>query len=596
MRGTVRAAFLGLCLLAVTPSPALGERANEGIDVVILVDESQSLSRKDVEAERAAVAQFVSLPILIDRDIRVTIAPFSSGSKSPRELEGCKLTPLTSDTVDLLVGCSTKVQRQTNGDADDTDFASALDFATELLGDEGSAERTRAVILMTDGQYDPDGNENVTEKEQAALDTALAKAKANEVSIWAIGFGKAKLGALKYYVDAGAQPGKDCDPLPEPKIVKSVNLADEVTKFVRTIGCGIDVTGSPTPSSYVVHPFMDTLAVSVDGFDGDTPVLTDANGKKVCDGSWKPAGEFLNCKVSLDGSTPGIWTVRTNQPAKAIWMSEGHIGGLLTDCTTRPTLTVFREDKKPIDWESTDVWPTLTGYLVDEAGQTLDEFPQAANGPSIDVDISAAEGATRLEFTLNRGGVGTPSFQLAKRISCDLVATPPTSATSVPRPTETVVSATTTTTEPGVLTPNSGSSTWIWIVLLLAAGGGGFVAYMWYRSRLFPIGTVIFQESRDRPGTFVELEGEVSGKRRVSLVNAGGRFLSLEPYAGSADITLSRLGDEVRVQYPAGNPVEEGEEPVINEEVVPFGIALRVQGYVIRVDLPMGFDDEGEEL
>ena len=204
------------------------------------------------------------------------------------------------------------------------------------------------------------------------------------------------------------------------------------------------------------------------------------------------------------------------------------------------------------------------------------------------------DGATRLEFTLDRGGDDAPSFQLAKRISCDLVAVPPSSEASVPPPTETVAPATTTTTEPGAGTPDPGSSAWIWIVVLLAAGGGVFLAYMWYRSRLFPAGTVILQESRDRPGTFVELDGEVSGKRRVSLVNAGGRFLSLEPYAGAADITLSRSGDEVRVQYPSGDPVEEGEEPVINEEVVPFGIALRVQGYVIRVDLPVGFDDEEE--
>jgi hypothetical protein len=106
----------------------------------------------------------------------------------------------------------------------------------------------------------------------------------------------------------------------------------------------------------------------------------------------------------------------------------------------------------------------------------------------------------------------------------------------------------------------------------------------------------VLQESQDRPGTFVELDGEVSGKRRVSLLNSGGRFLNLEPYAKSADITLSRVGEEVRVQYPSTSVGEDGDEVIINEEMVPFGIALTVQGFVIRVDVPVGFDEDDEEI
>lgn len=595
MRRTFGAVLLGLCLGTVVPSSALGERANEAIDIVILVDESQSLSRKDVESERVAVEKFVSLPILIDRDIRVTIAPFSSGPKSPRVLAGCSRAPLTSDTVELLVGCSTKVQRQTKNDADDTDFASAIGFATDILGAPESAGRTHAVILMTDGQYDPDGNERVSETEQSNLDSALARAKENDVSIWAIGFGKAQLKALKSYVDAGAQPVTDCPPLPEPKILRSASLlAAEVTRFVETIGCGIDTDRSPTPSTYKVHPFMDTLAVSVEGSADDEPVLTDSEGTAVC--NWVRVGQNWNCKVDLDGSRPGTWTVRTGKTAFATWMSEGRIDGALSDCTTEPVLSIFREDKNPIDWDSTSEWPTLTGYLVDDAGQTLKEFSLVADGESLKVNTAGIEGATRLEFTLSRDEDSTPKVKLAKRISCDLVEVPPTSPPTVPPVTTTGTASSTTTTVSISAPPGDSSSSWVWILVLLAMGGALFGGYKWYRSRLFPPGTIVLQESRDKPGLFVELDGEVQGKRRISLLNSGGRFLNIEPYAKTADITLSRSGDEVRVQYPSGEPVEEGEEPVINEEVVPFGIALRVQGYVIRVDLPVGFDDEEEEI
>jgi hypothetical protein len=373
-------------------------------------------------------------------------------------------------------------------------------------------------------------------------------------------------------------------------------LADEVTKFVETIGCGIDTDTSPTPSSYSVHPFMGTLAVSVSGGGADDPVLTDSDGKEMCNGSWQRVGGKFNCTMALDGSKPGLWTVRTKGPASATWMSEGYIDGAISNCTSAPVLSVFRDDKNPVDWEASKEWPALTGYLVDQAGQTLKEFSVLADKPSIDVDVSGAEGATRLEFTLNRDGEAAPSFKLVKRISCDLVESPVISSSSVSPTTSPVTTGATTTSVAAAQGADESGSSWVWILLLLGAAAAAFGGYKWYRSRLFPPGTTVLQESQDRPGTFVELDGEVSGKRRVSLLNSGGRFLNLEPYAKSADITLSRVGEEVRVQYPSTSVGEDGDEVIINEEMVPFGIALTVQGFVIRVDVPVGFDEDDEEI
>ena len=77
-------------------------------------------------------------------------------------------------------------------------------------------------------------------------------------------------------------------------------------------------------------------------------------------------------------------------------------------------------------------------------------------------------------------------------------------------------------------------------------------------------------------------------------MNAGGKFLQLGLYAAEADISLQRLGDEIRVQYPT-QQLDDKDQPIVDEQVVPFGISLKVQGFVIRVDAPEGLDVEEDE-
>ena len=77
-------------------------------------------------------------------------------------------------------------------------------------------------------------------------------------------------------------------------------------------------------------------------------------------------------------------------------------------------------------------------------------------------------------------------------------------------------------------------------------------------------------------------------------MNTGGKFLQLGLYAAEADISLQRLGDEIRVQYPS-EQLDDKDQPIVDEQVVPFGISLKVQGFVIRVDAPEGLDVEEDE-
>ena len=237
----------------------------------------------------------------------------------------------------------------------------------------------------------------------------------------------------------------------------------------------------------------------------------------------------------------------------------------------------------------------MRGTFLDSTGVTLREFPIEANSESIPIEIplDLKNSATRIEVVLDRDTFSEFPFTMT-RASCDL--TPGQSSTSIE------LSSSTVQPQPGTTIPDptgddDGGGLPLWVKVLgltVLIGAGGLAFKRFKSSRVFPAGTVVSQESVDRPGVFVPLDGEIEGKRRVSLVNAGGKFLQLGLYAAEADISLQRLGDEIRVQYPT-QQLDDKDQPIVDEQVVPFGISLKVQGFVIRVDAPEGLDVEEDE-
>lgn len=589
-----RVALALILSLSATPSSwvsAALEPPKLDLDIAVLVDESRSLSPKDVAAERSAVVQIVSNPVLFDSDIRISIVPFSSGDQSPRELPGCTSVQLTGDTSEILAKCAGQIVRQTRKSSSNTDFATAISRTSSQLLKPEASNRFHAIVLLTDGQYDPDGDEITSSDEKQSLENALESARAGMVAIWALGFGNANLKALQGYSDAGAQVPSECVKGPKSSKVSVTELDMQMGQLVASLTCTPAPDPQPTPNSFSVNPLLNRMFLSVTS--RSKPSVIDAAGHDPCSELWTQKESRYECILELDGSNAGEWTIRTDTPGVVDHQLLGDLSGSIESCDANPILRVNRTDGLPINWDDVGEWPLLNGYFLDGAGVTLaPPMVVRIDRPAIPLTIPAGikERAARLEIELPRDSKDSLVYSLS-RVSCDLGQLPVASSTTSTGDT-TLTSSTTVTTVPETRTidepPNH---LWIWVVSFLLIGGACLLAFRIRRNRLFPDGTLVMQESLDKPGTFVELDGEVAGKRRVSLRKSGGRFLSLEPYGDAADITLSRSGLEVQVEYPTGEISEDG-EAVVERTTAPFGIALKVQGFVIRVDIPEGIDEE----
>ena len=582
---------------------ANAESDNADLNLVLAVDESRSLSLRDVEAERQALSQIVTSPVLFDRNVRVTLLPFSSGVSSPRRLQGCETVEITAKNAETLLNCIKQVKRQKLPfSTSNTNFASAIEVANSILM---SQEGANAIVLLTDGQYDPDGNGEVSSQEQSELDDSLRKSREINATIWSLGFGKAKLTTLEQYSEAGAQPALKCPSLPGAILARTADLSIQLSNVISAVSC----TSPPpppaqTPSKYPVHPMVETLGVTVYSTSSEAPSLTDPSGNVACF-SWNKFSYGIDvkvtqysCKVSVNSVQSGDWTVIADGDATALWQSSGTLESRLDNCSSTPVLKIARSSGNSIDWKLESKWPVMRGTFLDSTGGTLREFPIEANSESIPIEIplDLKNSATRIEVVLDRDTFSEFPFTMT-RASCDL--TPVQSSTSI-EPTGSTVQP-----QPGTTIPDptgdddddggGGLPLWVKVVgIIILIGAGGLAFKRFKSSRVFPAGTVVSQESTDLPGVFIPLDGEIEGKRRVSLVNAGGKFLQLGLYAAEADISLQRLGDEIRVQYPS-EQLDDKDQPIVDEQVVPFGISLEVQGFVIRVDAPEGLDVEEDE-
>ena len=370
---------IGLLVLSLSSLCAVNgvsaETDTKNVDIVILVDESTSLSAEDVAREQEAVENIINLPKLKDQSIRIQILPFSSGSTSPRLLPVCDLTELDIAGVAFLSEkCLPQIRRESsdsgsNG-AGNTDFASAIDTALSVLFEKNDPGRRKAILLLTDGRFDPTGNGEPSIAEQQSFGSVLGRAEKERVQIWPLGFGdKVEFFALTDYAAKGYQGEKNC-PRPRPEIADPDKLGTLVYTMIGAITCSDIPPPQPTPSDIVVHPFVDRLSISV--FDSASePAVKGPDGTIECADQWEKKGTRYLCQLVLDGSQPGVWNVFGSDGSKVVSQISGSVKISLNDCDSKPTLTVVRSDDNPTQWDTKVEWPEVEISQFDKTGAEL---------------------------------------------------------------------------------------------------------------------------------------------------------------------------------------------------------------------------------
>ena len=584
-------------LITLFALPSFGVRADsvtrDNIDIYVLVDESTSLSQKDVELERAAVEGIVSLQTIKKRGIRVGIVPFSSGKSSPLVIEGCDLVPVDDGNDMLLADCAKKIMRQFN-DSGNTDFAGAFNFVADAVEELDEDDRIPVIILLTDGIYDPDGNEEVSDDEKDSLDHAIERLKDAEIPIWALGFGQANLESLQGYSELTQRESSNCDADANARIVESDNLAIQLKVIVGEATCSDVSPPEPIPSKRFVHPLIDTVVVTVSTGDDNPPTLTSPSGKLLCSNEFREISRrVFQCALTENGMNPGIWTVDAAPRSLVTWEFFGNVLLEFDTCPNPTTLKLGRLDGNQVDFDSADLWPSVDVSLNGQSRGVL-----LLNSESIalsEIITSLPEtGVLRAEAVAGSRRSGLPRLN-AKPATCDLGA-PPVPTSTIPPPTTVPVPPPPSCEELG----NCPTPIWVWILPVIVLAGATYVFMRWRRTLVFPAGTLLTQQSPVNAKAWIEPTGDLGSDigevKKVALtVERPSKKISANSYGAACDYVLSTSKGQVLVESVTlevdAEPSESGTTRMSKLE--PFGLAIELEpGVVIRVERPELTDQE----
>ncbi|WP_345571704.1 vWA domain-containing protein [Nonomuraea rosea] len=330
--------------LLPTPARAPEPSAVKPVRVVILVDESGSLTEPDVARERAA-SQLIALSELSPQS-QVAVVGFGSSNGPGQSAVDivCPLTGVeTAQDRESLSRCVDKLHRRDSAEGGDTDHAAAVEQALDIMNKPDDQQRAKIVFLLTDGvldvrnspQYGADPQAR-NRNAQAQIDRSLKDAEKARVQIWPLGFGAADKSGLDAFAAGGwRQPcGDQASATPRARVVASsadvVRSLLEAFAYARCAGIEQPVTDSldagATVDLHVNIPIIATdgsivvvkrdKRIQVTYFDPDGNQVPKQGEQN--DSTFQAAGEAGPVEsLRIRNPVPGRWRVQLKSPAGA---------------------------------------------------------------------------------------------------------------------------------------------------------------------------------------------------------------------------------------------------------------------------------------
>lgn len=181
--------------------------------IVVLVDESGSLSPDDVARERDAVRLIVQGEP--SPESTVSVVGFASADAPGQSAVDrvCPPTQLnTPQNRQSLADCAGLLRRRDSAEGDGTDHVAALREALNSLSVPAAAGQPKIVFLLTDGELDvsksPAYGGNSDDRNSAAkrqVPSLLAELSRAGVQVWPLGFGTADRAQLDGFATGAAQ-------------------------------------------------------------------------------------------------------------------------------------------------------------------------------------------------------------------------------------------------------------------------------------------------------------------------------------------------------------------------------------------------------
>ena len=538
---------LGMLFVLSILSPNAGVYASsendsmDRVDILIAVDESASLTSASVRAMKDALRTIIQAPEVRQGGVRIGVLPFSSGNNLPRRVSSCELTEINGESKQRLLNCVDQIVRQRKKGQSDTDFSGIIDSA---ITDFAKTDATKVILLLTDGKYDPDGDEIISPLEKSDLDKSLKNAKNNKVSLWALGFGKADKIALDSYVRAGDGGDKNCASRPEAVIADVTDLSAEMQRILDFATCTGGTLGAAYPKfEFVVNPLLSKVNIEVTAgvsLKQSAVSVTGPDGSLLCADAEIEGGRWV-CTESVGGGDGGVWTVATSVKgalARATW--NGSINVQVIKCLVEKesvpvaAVKVSRADGQSVnyDFDSDAQWPQVIVTLSDGKDQIyrtneielkketteilgIDEVPI---GTHIDVDFN--RDVSEEERLLIRAdqisncvlGPATVATTTSSSImSTTTVASVPTTVASIP------------TTVAPIGEEEQPASPWLlYLVGLFVLLAAGAFAYTKLGGKKFPDEAELFVRNPVNPAVFNSVE-IIAGLRKVYFDLESGR-------------------------------------------------------------------------
>ncbi|WP_190823207.1 vWA domain-containing protein [Saccharopolyspora pogona] len=337
-RWVARAAALllagGLPLAAPPPASAQdAPPALQPVQIVLLVDQSGSLTEQDVAAERDAARVIVQGEPA--RDSTVSVLGFGSANAPGRSAVDPVCPPTKPDSPQsrqFLGDCVGGIHRRTPAEGDGTDHVQGLRQALSYLSQPGTEGQPKIVFLLTDGVLDvrdsPEYGKTADERNATArfrLSGVLDELNHAGVSVWPLGFGQAGQKQLDEFATGAAQDrcGLHTAPPRATVIKESADLWGAIGRASSSARCtsvGEPVPDRLPPGGTVELP-VEVPAIASEGtilvFKRDPRILVsylDPNGEKV------PAnGDFGGSHFELGGQDTEAEAMRILNPAPGRW-------------------------------------------------------------------------------------------------------------------------------------------------------------------------------------------------------------------------------------------------------------------------------------
>ncbi|QFZ19631.1 vWA domain-containing protein [Saccharothrix syringae] len=344
-RWSARVALVAALLAgAATTAPARAQEPPpqlQPVRIVVLVDQSGSLTDEDVAAERDAVRVIVQGEP--SPGSTVSVVGFASADRSEQSAVDVVCPPTALDTPQrrqVLADCVGGLRRRTEAEGDGTDHVAALNTALGYLDAPGATDQRKIVYLLTDGELDVSdspayGPGPGADRNAAALDQVpglLDRLAAAGVAVWPLGFGKANPDLLARFATGGAQDRCGVrTPAPGATVVTGsadlLRTIGDASRRARCASVGDPVTGE-LPDGGSLDLRVDVPAIASAGsilvYKRDPRVVVgylDPNGDQVPVNGGSGVSRF---ELSGQGTEtealrivnpePGTWTVRLSAP------------------------------------------------------------------------------------------------------------------------------------------------------------------------------------------------------------------------------------------------------------------------------------------